>query len=180
MAVLTAAAVFAAPAASAAAGPNADLRGWARLDTTGPVPKDDRLTLLVDAHSRHRPGSTTGSTEARGHATIRHEFPEGGVVNAEIDVDCLITRGSTTALTGTVSSLTITMPPGRPQPTQRDSWHPETAFSFYTDDSGHRRVGWRIPRYDDPTAPPAAARCEVPVRGDADFYLVEGGFTRRR
>ncbi|AUY47697.1 hypothetical protein [Streptomyces sp. CB01881] len=179
MAVLTAATVFAAPAASAAAGPKAELRGWARLDTTGPAPKDDRLTLAVDARSRHRPGSTTGSTEARGHATIRHEFPEGGVVNAEIDVDCLITTGSTTALTGTVSSLTITMP-GQSRPGPAAAWHPETAFSFYTDDSGHRRVGWRIPRYDDPTAPPAAARCEVPVREDADFYLVEGGFTRRR
>ncbi|WP_406193676.1 hypothetical protein OH807_03310 [Kitasatospora sp. NBC_01560] len=182
-AITAALAVTAAPAAVAAR-PGAGLHGWARLDPAGPVPGEDRLTLAVDATARHRAGAG-GAAEARGHVTIQHAFPNGdgtfSTSRMEIAIDCLITRGRTTSLTGVVESVTITVPPGYEQPPgSTDSWHPETAFSFYTEDGGQRRIGWRIPRFGDPTAPPAAARCVAPTVDASDFYLVEGGFTVRR
>ncbi|MFD0273682.1 hypothetical protein ACFVHB_07155 [Kitasatospora sp. NPDC127111] len=185
VAVLTAVSVAAAPAAAAAAGPKTGLRGWARMDPHGPVAGQDRLTLALDARSRHRAGSEPGSTRARGHATIQHAFPnEDGTFSTnriEIDVDCLVTEnGRTTAVTGTVRSLTFIVPPGHEQPTARPDWHPDTAFSFSTDANGRQRVGWSIPPYNDPTAPPAATRCVAPLPAPTDFYLVEGGFTPRR
>ncbi|MEU6237584.1 hypothetical protein [Kitasatospora sp. NPDC047058] len=185
VAVLTAVSVAAAPAAAAAAGPKAGLRGWARMDPQGPVAGQDRLTLALDARSRHRAGSEPGSTEARGHATIQHAFPnEDGTFSTnrlEIEIDCLVTEnGRTTAVTGVVQSLTFLVPPGHEQYPPSTDWHPETAFSFSTDEDGQQRIGWHIPPFNNPSAPPAAAKCVAPTAEPTDFYLVEGGFTPRR
>ncbi|MGK4580187.1 hypothetical protein [Kitasatospora sp. HPMI-4] len=188
VAIVTAVSAAAAPAASAAPKPehgrHASLRGWARLEPNSTVPsKTEMLTLKVDAHAGNRPG--VDPAPATGHATIQHVFLNAdgswqGTVRAEVSVDCLVTGGPSSVVTGVVDSLSFTVPPGQPElPQPASTWHPETAFSFYTDGNGHNRVGWAIPKYDDPTAPPAATRCVTPAARDSDFYVVNGGFTSR-
>ncbi|MGW6912971.1 hypothetical protein ACWGB8_03965 [Kitasatospora sp. NPDC054939] len=180
-----AAPLLVAPAAEAASRPTGGLHGWARLDPYSSTPGADRLTLTIDARTRHRPAPGRPAA-ARGHAAIEHEFPNPdgttSTVRIEVAVDCLVTTGATTAVTGRVESLRFTVPPGHEQPPgPAAGWRPETVFSLYTDDSGQRRVGWPLlPDYQDPTAPSTARRCEAPEPTAADLHLVEGGFRLRR
>lgn len=186
----TGAATGAGASAVSATGAGASLRGWSGLSPQSTeLPGFGNLTLAVDARSRPAGGGS-------GHATIQHEFfePDGswqGTVRIEVDVDCLRTDASarTAVVTGTVRSLTYTVPPGTPQPPVPSSgWHPETGFSFFLDGAGNgvagggssddgdgqARVGWSgVPDFNDPTAPPTTVKCAASAPG---FYVIEGGY----
>ncbi|MFE2345352.1 hypothetical protein ACFVT9_08980 [Kitasatospora cineracea] len=188
--VPAASASAAVSATGAGAGAGASLRGWSGLSPQSTeLPGFGNLTLAVDARSRPAGGGS-------GHATIQHEFfePDGswqGTVRIEVDVDCLRTDASarTAVVTGTVRSLTYTVPPGTPQPPVPSSgWHPETGFSFFLDGAGNgvagdgssgdgdgqARVGWSgVPDFNDPTAPPTTVKCAASAPG---FYVIEGGY----
>ncbi|MFB7949410.1 hypothetical protein ACFC6L_31360 [Kitasatospora phosalacinea] len=150
------------------------------------MPGFGNLTLTVDAHAGGRHG-------ASGRAALQHEFfnPDGswqGTVRVDVDVDCLAPAedGTTATVTGTVRALTYDVPPGTPEPPRPSgSWHPETAFGFSLDRPGapgsgtvRGRVGWSgVPDFNDPAAPPVAAKCVAPA---ADFYVIAGRYRLKR
>ncbi|GLW56095.1 hypothetical protein [Kitasatospora phosalacinea] len=83
-------------------------------------------------------------------------------------------------------TLTYEVPPGTPEPQRPSgSWHPETAFGFSLDRPGasgsgivRERVGWSgVPDFNDPAAPPVAAKCVAPA---ADLYVIAEGYRFRR
>ncbi|MGF1428517.1 hypothetical protein [Kitasatospora sp. LaBMicrA B282] len=169
-----------APAHGSAHGP-VRLAGFARLDPRTPTPDtSDRLTLAVDARTDRAADPASG----RGHATIQHLFrnPDGswqGTVRIDVSIDCLTTSGPTATVTGTVDSLTFTVPPGQQQPPRAAAgWHPETGFTFSLGGPEAGRIGWTgTPDYRDPSAPPVATRCRATP---PTFYLVNGGFAVSR
>ncbi|MFD8415971.1 hypothetical protein ACFV2Q_30160 [Streptomyces sp. NPDC059650] len=191
---LATAVVVAVPAAAASAAPasaardsgvraSASLRGWAQLDTHGPVADpNETLTMSVDAHVVSRPGDPQADpAKSWGHATVTHAFRENGkwkgTVRVEVSVDCLTLKGGSDAvLTGTAESVTYTVPPGGTRPHFPENWHPEVAFGFHRDDEGRRRIAWSgIPENQE--VPPVATRCTTPAGNAPDLYLVRGGFT---
>ncbi|MQS13436.1 hypothetical protein F7Q99_14460 [Streptomyces kaniharaensis] len=171
---LTGTAASAAPAHATEHARHQRLHAWTLLNDrgTGPTPHE-RLTTMVDAR-------TTDGHEARGHATVRHAFPDGGVVRVEISIDCLTTGADgAVTVTGPIESIHFTVPPGGTQPAPAPStWHPETSLTFYPADvTGERRVGWSGANALDYSAPAKATKCGPTA---PNTWVIKGGYTLHR
>jgi hypothetical protein len=149
------------------------LHAWTLLNEHGPGPNPgERLTARVNAR-------TTTGDQARGHATVRHVFPGGYIVQVDMSIDCLITDGAAVTVTGPVDSIHYTVPAGvNPPPTPPSTWHPETGLTFYpSDENGQRRVGWAGANALEPNAPARATKC-TPTKPNT--WVVQGGYTLRQ